>query len=387
MCEAVRIQKQRKGSDATGASRNQPHWHRQRSQTSLSLFLSLFLHTTTIFLVTVYRPAFQRPKTSQDLLTAIEVDLYRPRFHATMPKPRIAPRQRRNPAEEQRKKLVSPMQVTKVKQLPKVLSGKTPKIQIQPDQKLMRLQTETRLASADDSPFGSDASSLEASIQTLNQISSAPISVQRPQLERGFSQPQTTVPTEQAVTSKSKLSRSEQIGQAMVKIAQSVADSQSNRPTDIVFLLDISGSMKDNVLAVSEHLKDMVSVFQSSQVDFTMGVVTYKYQALIFGQTKDHQRFERLLNNVDCGGLERPFNAIVKSVNQVEFRPKTNRRFILVTDEPLQDKDRFEIQDLPTVLRHCLNNSVVVDVIGLNEKYSKYLAQQTRGLWFPVPTN
>ena len=116
-----------------------------------------------------------------------------------------------------------------------------------------------------------------------------------------------------------------------------------------------------------------------------MGVVTFTYQALIFDQTKDHQRFERLLNNVDCGGLERPFNAIVKSVDQVKFRPESNRRFILVTDEPLQDKNRFEIQDLPAVLRHCLNNSVVVDVIGLNEKYSKYLAQQTRGLWFPVP--
>ena len=297
----------------------------------------------------------------------------------------MAPRQRRNPAEEQRKKLVSPMQATKVKQLPKVLSGETPKTQIQPDQKLMHLQTETRLASADDSPFGGDASSLEASIQTPNQISNTPIGVQRPQLERRIAQSQPTVPTEQTATSESKLSRSEQIGQAMVKIAQSVADSQSDRPTDIVFLLDKSGSMKDNILAVSEHLKDMVSVFQSNQVDFTMGVVTFTYQALIFDQTKDHQRFERLLNNVDCGGLERPFNAIVKSVDQVKFRPESNRRFILVTDEPLQDKNRFEIQDLPAVLRHCLNNSVVVDVIGLNEKYSKYLAQQTRGLWFPVP--
>ncbi|MDP6595749.1 MAG: vWA domain-containing protein [Candidatus Poribacteria bacterium] len=381
----MRTQNQRKGSDNTGVSRNQTRWHYQRSQTSLSLFLSLVLHTTIIFLVAVYRPAFQRPKPSQDLLTAIEVDFYRPRFHATIPKPRMAPRQRRNPAEEQRKKLVSPMQATKVKQLPKVLSGETPKTQIQPDQKLMHLQTETRLASADDSPFGGDASSLEASIQTPNQISNTPIGVQRPQLERRFAQSQPTVPTEQTATSESKLSRSEQIGQAMVKIAQSVADSQSDRPTDIVFLLDKSGSMKDNILAVSEHLKDMVSVFQSNQVDFTMGVVTFTYQALIFDQTKDHQRFERLLNNVDCGGLERPFNAIVKSVDQVKFRPESNRRFILVTDEPLQDKNRFEIQDLPAVLRHCLNNSVVVDVIGLNEKYSKYLAQQTRGLWFPVP--
>ena len=381
----MRTQNQRKGSDTTGVSRNQTRWHHQRSQTSLSLFLSLVLHTTTIFLVAVYRPAFQRPKPSQDLLTAIEVDFYRPRFHATIPKPRMAPRQRRNPAEEQRKKLVSPMQATKVKQLPKVLSGETPKTQIQPDQKLMHLQTETRLASADDSLFGGDASSLEASIQTPNQISNTPIGVQRPQLERRFAQSQPTVPTEQTATSESKLSRSEQIGQAMVKIAQSVVDSQSDRPTDIVFLLDKSGSMKDNILAVSEHLKDMVSVFQSNQVDFTMGVVTFTYQALIFDQTKDHQRFERLLNNVDCGGLERPFNAIVKSVDQVKFRPESNRRFILVTDEPLQDKNRFEIQDLPAVLRHCLNNSVVVDVIGLNEKYSKYLAQQTRGLWFPVP--
>ena len=71
----------------------------------------------------------------------------------------------------------------------------------------------------------------------------------------------------------------------------------------------------------------------------------------------------------------------------MKFRSQVNKRFILITDEPIQDHNRAETQDLPAVLRHCLNNSVVVDVIGLNEKYSKYLAEKTAGLWFPIPTN
>ena len=181
--------------------------------------------------------------------------------------------------------------------------------------------------------------------------------------------------------------RSELIGQAMVQVAQSVTDSYPNRRVDIVLLLDASGSMKENILAVSEHLSSMMSVFHTSQVDFTVGIVTFKYQALIFGLTKDYKRYEDLLRNVDCGGLERPFNAIMEAINQVKFRVGASKRFLLVTDEPLQDKGRSETHDLPTVLQHCRDHSVVVDVIGKNENSSKNLAQQTGGQWFSIAHN
>lgn len=176
------------------------------------------------------------------------------------------------------------------------------------------------------------------------------------------------------------ISRDAQIGSALQTIAGNIASGTTTSTSDIVFLLDTSGSMEENIRAVGNHLISMVKIFREKHIDFTMGIVKFKYDSLIFPQTRDYQKFERLLENVKCGGDERAYNAIVKSISKVKFRSAAERRFILITDEPC--KGTYTISD---VLNRCRAAQIKMDVIGVNDKWQKYLVNQTGGLWFPIP--
>ena len=180
-------------------------------------------------------------------------------------------------------------------------------------------------------------------------------------------------------------SREEQIGTALEGIAESVAGGTRSSPVDIVFLLDASGSMEDNIRAVGGQLRRMVDVFQERNVDFTLGIITFKYldrDTIVFPQTRDYAKYQYLLEShvIQRGGDERAYDAIVKSIQRVKFRSNADRRFILVTDEPT--KGSYPITE---VLSQCRTAGVKLDVIGVDRTLDKALAAQTGGLWFPIP--
>lgn len=175
------------------------------------------------------------------------------------------------------------------------------------------------------------------------------------------------------------------MGEALEEIAESVADSEDKRAVDIVFLLDISGSMIDNIRAVGRQLNAMVTVFEEKGVDFTLGIVIFRYlerDTIIHPQTRDSERYKRLLTThvVAAAGDERAHNAIIKAIRRVEFREGANRRFILVTDEA--SKGSYKLLD---VLRQCQQNQITVDVIGINHTTHRALTSKTGGLWYPIP--
>ncbi len=180
-------------------------------------------------------------------------------------------------------------------------------------------------------------------------------------------------------------SREEQIGTALEGIADSVAGGTNTSPADIVFLLDSSGSMEDNIRAVGGQLKRMVDVFQEKEVNFTLGIITFKYldrDTIVFPQTKDYAKYQYLLEShvIQRGGDERAYDAIVKSIKRVKFRSNAERRFILVTDEAT--KGSYPITE---VLHRCRGAGIKLDVIGVNRTLDKALAAKTGGLWFPIP--
>ncbi len=175
------------------------------------------------------------------------------------------------------------------------------------------------------------------------------------------------------------------MGEALEGIAESVADGKSERVVDIVFLLDISGSMIDNIRAVGRQLNAMVTAFEEKGVDFTLGIVIFRYlegDTIIHPQTRDSERYKRLLTThvVAAAGDERAHNAIVKAIRRVKFREGANRRFILVTDEA--SKGSYKLLD---VLRQCQQNQIIVDVIGINHTTHRALSSKTGGLWYPIP--
>lgn len=205
--------------------------------------------------------------------------------------------------------------------------------------------------------------------------------------------PPTEITTEQTDTTQQAtekeypkpVDRDGMMGEALEGIAESVADSKSERVVDIVFLLDISGSMIDNIRAVGRQLNAMVTAFEEKSVDFTLGIVIFRYlegDTIIHPQTRDSERYKRLLTThvVAAAGDERAHNAIVKAIRRVKFREGANKRFVLVTDEA--SKGSYKLLD---VLRQCQQNQIIVDVIGINHTTHRALSSKTGGLWYPIP--
>ena len=172
-----------------------------------------------------------------------------------------------------------------------------------------------------------------------------------------------------------------QIGSAMGGIAGQVVADDITGMVDIVFLLDISGSMEGNIRSVGNHLSDMADMFVEKGLDFTLGIVKFRYvKFLVFPQTKEISRYQRLLRNVKCGGDERAYDAIVKAIDMVRFRPAAQRRFIVVTDEKM--KGSYSIL---AVVKSCQKAQIKLDVIGVDDIMDKYIARQTGGVWYSIP--
>lgn len=175
------------------------------------------------------------------------------------------------------------------------------------------------------------------------------------------------------------------MGEALEGIAESVADSEGESIVDLVFLLDISGSMIDNIRAVGRQLTQMVSVFEEKGVDFRLGIVIFRYiedDTIYHELTRNVELYKQLLTShvVAAAGDERAHNAIVKAIRRVNFREDAKRRFILVTDEA--SKGSYNLSD---ILVMCWENQIVIDVIGINHTTHRALSSKTGGLWFPIP--
>lgn len=179
--------------------------------------------------------------------------------------------------------------------------------------------------------------------------------------------------------------RDGEMGDALTGIAESISDTDPDSAVDIVFLLDISGSMIDNIRAVGRQLTTMVSVFEEEGIDFKLGVVIFRYledDTITHQPSRDVEQYKQLLTThvVAAAGDERAHNAIMKAIRRVEFRNDAKRRFVLVTDEA--SKGTYNLND---VLLECWQNKITVDVIGINHHTHKALTSKTGGLWYPIP--
>ena len=57
----------------------------------------------------------------------------------------------------------------------------------------------------------------------------------------------------------------------MEKLAKEIVETSGGAPIDVVFVIDNSGSMHDNIKSVIEHLKEMIGVYKASEVDYALG--------------------------------------------------------------------------------------------------------------------
>ena len=175
---------------------------------------------------------------------------------------------------------------------------------------------------------------------------------------------------------------------ALVKIGHHLLKTRRRDTLDIVFVIDASKSMRNDIDAVRNHLNQMTDLLESAELDFTVGLVAFRdgtsfsllgWDFQVTPQTTSIQEIKKKLAAIHCRGGEKALDALVQAAAKVKFRRGAERRFILVTDEYVSGS-----YSPKKVLRKLKSEKISVNVIGRDEPFQKLLVQGTGGLWIPI---
>ena len=175
---------------------------------------------------------------------------------------------------------------------------------------------------------------------------------------------------------------------ALTKVGKHIVANRSTDLVDVVFVVDGSGSMKNDVDAVREHLNNMTDLFDSAGIDFTIGVVAFRsgtgYGLLgldfeVIPQTRSISQIKKVLAQLRFRGDEKGLDALIRAADEVVFRHGAEIHFIFVTDEYVSGA--YSSID---VMMKMKTAKIKVDVIGRDEPFQKFIAKSTGGLWLPI---
>ncbi len=175
---------------------------------------------------------------------------------------------------------------------------------------------------------------------------------------------------------------------ALIKIGHHLLRTRKSDTLDIVFLIDASKSMRNDIDAVRKHLNQMADLLKTEDLDFTVGLVAFRdgtsfsllgWDFQVTPQTTSIQEIKAELAAIHCRGGEKALDALVQAAAKVKFRRGAERRFILVTDEYVSGS-----YSPKRVLRKLKSEKIGVNIIGRDEPFQKMLAQRTGGLWMPI---
>ena len=173
----------------------------------------------------------------------------------------------------------------------------------------------------------------------------------------------------------------------MKTVAQEIVETSDGGPIDVVFVIDASGSMHDNIKSVVEHLSEMVNVYKASKIDYALGVTEFwanknRNRIRVVQLTKSFTEYKRTLQTIAVHQDENALDAVVQTVKELRFRPTSTRHFILVTDEHFTSRDGLEVKD---VIAYCREFGIYVNVLGLPLDEHQKLAAETGGKWHVIP--
>ena len=175
----------------------------------------------------------------------------------------------------------------------------------------------------------------------------------------------------------------------MKKLAQEIVATSEGGPIDVVFVIDASGSMGDNIRAVTEHLKEMVDIYKASKIDYALGVTEFwaskdENKIKVTQLTRSFTEYKRTLQQITTHHDENALDAVVQTVKELRFRSTSKKHFILVTDEPLTSREGLGVTD---AIAYCREFGIYVNVLGLPLDEHQLLAAETGGKWHLIPEN
>lgn len=171
-----------------------------------------------------------------------------------------------------------------------------------------------------------------------------------------------------------------------------------NGKVDIAFLIDSTGSMRDEITGVRNNLNKFTEVLQNAGLDFRISVIDYK------DITADGENSTRVLTqegetwfttsekvaavldtiNVDGGGddPETVLDAI-GLMNTLDFRDDASKFSILLTDAGYKTDNRYGYSDMGAAITALKDKGISMSVITANSLQSTYsnLSEGTDGIF------
>ena len=177
----------------------------------------------------------------------------------------------------------------------------------------------------------------------------------------------------------------------MQDIARTLAQATTTGKVDIIFVLDETASMVDNIRGIRAYVDFLFEAMAREGRDATFGLVTFTDKPKTYGRTDDLGTFKNWLFKigVDGGGdiAEAGLDGLMTAVTETKFRKGAQRLIILASDGAFHDADYNgrSAYSLDEVIETLQNAQVRVDVIGIDYLPIQQIALATGGTWRAIP--
>lgn len=188
------------------------------------------------------------------------------------------------------------------------------------------------------------------------------------------------------------------------QVATANASASAAAQADIVFIVDTTGSMGDEIASVADSMTAFVDTLESNGVSAALGLVTYE-DLMVDGYDStcvhkngasnwfyDAEAFKTALSGLELGTGGDEAECVVDALETarlMDMRGSAGKLFVLVTDAPAKNDNRYGISSLEAELQLLQNAGITCAVAAPFELQSQYeaLYGSTGGLFLNLYTD
>lgn len=179
--------------------------------------------------------------------------------------------------------------------------------------------------------------------------------------------------------------------EALRNIAGHIIDTRTRDQVDVVFVLDTSASMRDNIQQIADNLFSMTDAFDEINIEYFLGMTEFsvRHEGQVLKRrplVPDVGMLRHRMRKIRLSGDEHALDAMMDTLNSMEFRSEADKFLVLVTDEPATTGSGIELDEIrQKVIDNYQLHELRVNVLGHTEEYQMRLAEETGGLWQEIP--
>ncbi|NQT61818.1 MAG: VWA domain-containing protein [Candidatus Marinimicrobia bacterium] len=174
-----------------------------------------------------------------------------------------------------------------------------------------------------------------------------------------------------------------------------IADTTGgNNSADVVFVLDVTGSMGDEIDGVKNNLGAFAQSLDSQGVDYRLAMVTFTDEVEnVYDFTSDVDLFQTYIDaQYAHGGGDWKENSLdaIYIATQLQFRDQASREFIWITDAGYHVNTGPTSLTVEDVVDALLLNGVTANAVSGDEirvEYCEPITVPTGGDWFDINGN